>query len=469
MKEQQHNPWPPAGEGTDRADRRATTRRRFLQTVASSVITAPLMIRSARAGVPANSRLAVGVIGIGANGRGHLSWCLGQPAVQVIGVCDVDKVRRDDAQRRVEERYAAQRQKGTYKGCVAYNDYRDLLARNDLDAVVIATTDHWHTLISVDAAKAGKDIYCEKPVSLTIQEGQRLVEVARQYGRVFQTGTQYRSMYRTRRVLEFVRRGGLGKIKQVFALWSKTHGSYAPVNPPLPAEPAPEGLDWNLWVGPAPWHPYHSRYHRNPIRGVVPWAFCEDFGAASVTWHFSHSADEIQWALGVERSGPTDIIHPSSGETPTLTFRYADGTLLHLVDHWGQVKSLYKAVPAAARLAGNFGAVFVGERGWVTSMYGRGVRFEGEPEAIFREMRLDGRAVTGGNNHHQNWLECIGARGVTSTDEELGHRAASLGHLAILAFKLRRSLKWNPRKEEFLDDEEANRLRSRAMREPWRL
>jgi len=454
---------------TEREDQGTATRRRFLQATVSSAFTAPLLIRSAGAAVPANSRLAVGVIGIGAMGRGHLSWCIGTPSVQVVGVCDPDKVRRDDAKRRVDAKYAARREKGTYKGCVAYNDYRDLIAREDLDGVVIATTDHWHTPIAVDAAKAGKDIYCEKPVSLTVQEGQRLVDVVRQYGRVCQTGTQYRSMYRTRRVLEFVRGGGLGKIKQVFALWSKTSGSYAPVNPPLPAQPVPDGLDWNLWVGPAPWRPYNSRYHRNPVRGVVPWAFCEDFGAASVTWHFSHTADVLQWALGVERSGPREIIHPGRGEFPTLTCRYADGTLLHLVDHWGQVKSLYHAVPDGARLAGNFGAVFVGERGWVTSMYGRGVRFEGEPEVIFREMRLDGRTVTGANDHHHNWLECVRTRGVPSTDEEVGHRAASLGHLIILAFKLGRSLKWNPEQEEFLDDDQANRLRSRAMREPWRL
>jgi len=469
MTLQRRDPRLSTDERTERGDQGTATRRRFLQAAVSSVFTAPLLIRSAGAAVPANSRLAVGVIGIGAMGRGHLNWCVGTPSVQVVGVCDVDKVRRDDAKRRVDERYAARRKAGTCKDCVAYNDYRDLIARDDLDAVVIATTDHWHTPISVDAAKAGKDIYCEKPVSLTIQEGQRLIEVVRQYGRVFQTGTQYRSRYRTRRVLEFVRAGGLGKIKQVFALWSKRSGSCAPVNPPLPEEPVPAGLDWNMWVGPAPWHPYNSRYHRNPIPGVVPWAFCEDFGAASVTWHFSHSADVLQWALGFERSGPREIIHPGSGEFPTLTCRYADGTLLHLVSNWGEVSRLYGAVPAGARLAGNFGALFVGERGWVTSMYGRGVRFEGEPEAIFREMGLDGRTVTGGNDHHHNWLECVRTRGVPSTDEELGHRAASLGHLAILAFKLGRSLKWNPDTEEFLDDDQANRLRSRAMREPWRL
>jgi hypothetical protein len=410
----------------------------------------------------------VGVIGIGLMGRGHLGWCLGHPGVQVLAVCDVDQVRREQAKAQADATYAAKAANGEPSGCTAYNDYREILARPDIDAVVIATPDHWHALQSVDAAKAGKDVYCEKPITLTIEQGQRLVEVMRQYACVFQTGTQYRSMYRTRRVCQFVRDGGLGEIKHAFTVWSRVDGGYTPINPDLPEEPVPEGLDWDLWVGPAPWHPYNSRYHRNPPPGVVPWAFCDDFGAASITWHHSHSADIVQWSLGVERSGPVEIIHPSSGRFPTLTYRYAHGPLLHLVDGWGQAINEYGAVPATARLAGNFGGVFVGERGWVTSMYGGGP-FEGEPESIFREMGLDSREVTGANNHHDNWLEAVRTRGPTSTDGEIGHRSASLGHLAHIAFKLGRSLQWDPDREEFLGDAEANRLCSRAMREPWRM
>ena len=455
-----------------RARPHRATRREFLRTAAAGIGAAPWIIpaavRGAEGAVAPSERLAVGVIGIGLMGRGHLGWCLGHPGVQVLAVCDVDQVRRDDAKARAEAAYAAKAPSSTYRGCAAYNDYREILARPDIDAVVIATPDHWHALQSVDAAKAGKDVYCEKPITLTIQEGRRLAEVVRTYARVFQTGTQYRSMFTTRRVCEFVRTGGLGKVRQAFTLWSRVDGGYTPVNPDLPAEPVPEGLDWDLWVGPAPWHEYNSRYHRNPPPGVVPWAFCDDFGAASVTWHHSHSADIVQWSLGVERSGPVEIVHPASGEFPTLTCRYANGSLLHLVDNWNMPKSLYGAVPATARLAGNFGGLFVGESGWVTSMYGGG-RLEGEPESIFQEMGLKSREVTGANNHHDNWLECIRTRGRTSTDEEIGHRSASLGHLAHIAFKLHRSLKWDPAKEEFAGDPEANRLRSRAMREPWRM
>jgi hypothetical protein len=433
----------------------------------------PASARSAGVSAP-SERIVVGLIGHGAMGRGHLHRLVGDREVQVLGVCDVDRVRREEAKKRVEDTYAARAPGGQYKGCTAYNDYRELLARSDLDAVVIATPDHWHTLQAIHAVEAGKDVYCEKPVSLNVQEGRRLVETVRRYGRVFQTGTQYRSISTIRKVCEFVRAGGLGKVKSVFTLWGKIGrhlgvDSYAPLSFALPAEPVPDGLDWDLWVGPAPWQPYNNAYHRNPSPGVVPWAFSEDFGAAAVTWYHSHAADVIQYALGVENSGPVEFIHPSSGTYPTLTCRYANGTLLHLVDNWEMVKSVYKAVPPTARLAGNFGGIFVGERGWVTSM-STGGPIEGGPEELFADMKLTTREVNiGDNNHHANWFECIRTRRPTSCSEEIGHRGASLGHLTILAYKLQRSLKWDPDKEEFPGDDAANRLLGRSMRSPWHL
>ena len=248
---------------------------------------------------------------------------------------------------------------GTFRGCAAINDYRELLARPDIDAVVIATPDHWHALAAIHAAQAGKHVYCEKPVSLTIREGREMVDTVRRYGRVFQTGTQYRSIPTIRQVCKFVRAGGLGKVKSVFTIWRKTSvptvgDSYVPLDPALPAEPTPEGLDWDLWVGPASWRPYNAAYHRNPIPGVVPWTFCDAFGAGAITNYHSHAADVIQYAIGMETSGPVEIIHPSSGQFPTLTCRYANGVLLHHVDHWGQVKELYKAVPAECAAGGAF-------------------------------------------------------------------------------------------------------------------
>jgi len=455
------------------------TRRSFLKGAGAGVMAAPWILSGSALGldgaVSPSNRINVALIGRGCMGSGHLQRLAGDPAVQVMAVCDVDKVRRVDGKRLVEGAYASETLAGTYRGCSAVNDYRDILARSDIDAVVIATPDHWHTPISIHAAKAGKDVYCEKPVTLTIEQGRTLVDVIRRYGRVFQTGTQYRSIPTIRKIVNFVRGGGLGKIKSVFIHWDGVHvptvgNSRIPLNPVLPAEPLPEGLDWNLWVGPAPWRSYNQEYHRNPIPGVVPWTFCEDFGVGAVTNHHSHSADVIQYAIGMEESGPVEIIHPSSGQFPTLTCRYANGVLVHHVDSWGQVKKDYGAVPADARLEGAFGGVIVGERGWVTTMSSHGGEADGRPVEIFHEMGLMSRVVsTGANNHHANWFECIKTRSRPSAHEEIGHRAASMGHLVALCFKLGRSLKWDPVKEQFNGDDEANRLRSRAMREPWRI
>jgi len=444
------------------------TRRELAARAASSFFGAPLLLPARPRGHPPPSeRITVGVIGIGAMGAGHVGRCLGDPSVQVIAVCDVDRLRREQARGRVDAAYSQARPGASFKGCAAYNDYREMLARPDLDGVIIATPDHWHALQSVDAARAGKDVYCEKPISLTIAEGRRVVDVMRQCATVFQTGTQYRSMPPIRAACRFIREGGLGKVRHVFTQWSRVDGACVPSSAPAPAEPVPEGLDWDLWVGPAPWRPYSSRFHRNPSPGVVPWAFCEDFGAASVTWHHSHSADVIQWALGMERSGPVEILPPGNGAFPTLTCRWANGTLLHLVDDWQQVKQLYRAVPEDARLGGMFGGLFVGERGWVNANYN--VVIDGGPSGILEEMELPARQASGANNHHANWLECIRTRGRTSTDEEIGHRSASLGHLTHVAFRLGRNLRWDPAREEFVGDPEANRLRARALREPWRM
>jgi hypothetical protein len=437
--------------------------------------------------VAPSERITAALLGRGLMGRGHLSRLVGDPGVHVIGVCDPDRSRCQEGARLVDETYAS-RYGTPVRETVACSDHRELLDRADLDAVVIASPDHWHARQSIDAARAGKDVYCEKPVSLTIEEGRRLVEAVSRYGRVFQTGSQYRSIPAIRTVCEFVRRGGLGQVKSAFTIWSNLHSCLAsprfrpyaqivspdqlgrsniPLDFPLPAEPVPDGLDWEQWVGPAAWRDYNPLYHINPAPGVVPWSFCEDFGAASVTWHHSHSADVIQYALGQETSGPVEILHPSDGEFPTLTYRYANGTLLHLVEHWGIVRDVYRAVPANARLAGLFGGVFVGERGWLTSM-STGGRIEGEPESLFQEMELENRdPQTGANNHHRNWFDCIRSRQRPSSHEEIGHRSAALGHLAIIAYRLQRSLKWDPVKEEFPDDEQANRLCCRAKREAW--
>jgi len=437
-----------------------------------------------------SQRITVGIIGTGLMGSGHVRRLAEDATVEVLAVCDVDADRRRKAQATVEQIYARRMPEGGHRACAAYNDYRQLLARNDIDAVLIASCDHWHALQAVDAARAGKDIYCEKPVSITVAEGREIVQAVRRYGRVFQTGTQYRSIPVIRRVCQFVREGHLGKVKAVFTILDPVRTfigaprfqpyaayigaesdrrRYTPLEVSLPAEPVPEGLDWDLWVGPAPWRPYNRLYHVNPSPGVVPWSFCDGFGVVAVTWHLSHSTDVIQWALGMEQSGPVELLHPADGPYPTLTCRYANGTLLHFVDNWNMVAELYQAIPRHVRLGGLFGGVFVGERGWITSM-STGGPIQGGPPDVLREARLPGSdVIIGTNDHHANWLECVRSRRQPSCDEELGHRSASVGHLALIAHRLGRSLRWDPVAECFPDDPAANRLLARAMRQPWRI
>lgn len=454
------------------------TRRDFLRhagTLAAALAVpsfVPASARGADGWRAPSERINVALIGHGQMGSGHLRVLLGRKDTQVIAVCDVDRIRREKARQLADNAYADAHDADSYRGCAAINDFRELLARPDLDAVLIVTPDHWHTLLAIEAARAGKDVYCEKPVSLTLREGRLLVEGVRRYSCVFQTGTQYRSIPTIRQVCGFVRGGGLGQVKSVFTKWRKglphiDPSSYVPLDPLLPTEPVPEGLDWNLWVGPAAYHHYNPAYHRNPMPGVVPWTFCESFGAGAITNYHSHAADVIQYAIGMETSGPVEIIHPSTGEFPTLTCRYANGILLHHVENWEHIKTLYHAVPGDARLAGNFGGVFVGERGWVTSMSTGGPIEASTPE-LLAAMNLRTREVsTGSNNHHANWLESIRARARPSCDEEIGHRSASLGHLVALSYRLGDSLQWDPAKEEFRGNDAANRMRSRAMREPW--
>jgi predicted dehydrogenase len=447
------------------------------------VIALPTFIPASALGkdghVAPSNRLTLAQIGLGRMGGGHTRRLAYDPAVEFLAVCDVDRIRREATLAVIAEAYADRTNR-----CTAYNDYREILARADIDAVVIVTPDHWHTPMAMEAAQAGKDIYCEKPISITVREGRELQQAVAKHGRIFQTGTQYRSIPRIRQVCDFVRGGGLGQVKSVFTVWRSmerhfsaerfqpyagvldlkaARRSYVPLDLALPSEPVPEGLDWARWVGPAAWHDYNSLLHKNPIAGVVPWSFHRDFGVGAVTDYHSHAADVIQYALGLEESGPVELIHPAEGRYPTMTCRYANGTLLHLVEDWDAVKKLYHAVPDNARLAGSFGGLFVGEKGWITSMT-TGGKIEGSSEDLFAAMKMDSREVTPGNHHHANWFDCIRSRQRPHTDAELGHRAASLGHLTIASYRLGRSLKWDPVKEVFPDDAEANGLLSRPRR-----
>ena len=410
-----------------------------------------------------SERIALGFIGIGMMGRGHLRCCLGYPEAQVVAACDVDRWRSENAKKTVEEAYAASRPSGTYRGCHTYNDLRELVARDDIDAVVIATGDRWHALSAILAAEAGKDIYCEKPMSLTLGEARAMVDATRRYGRVFQTGLQQRSTYEFRKACGLVQKGAIGKVKIVYVCFPGTSGA---VN--LPAEPVPEGLDWDLWLGPSPWRPFNNRFHHyQQPRHVVPWHFCRDFGGGNLTSNAVHAFDVVQWGLGMDDSGPVEVIPPETGQYPSLTYKYANGVLLQV--DWKLDKGKH-FVPEGwdvnTRIQ-NFGALFVGEDGWIH--VGRQGFLQSYPKEIVAGTPGTTDPFHPVNSHHRDWMECIKTRQLPACDVEIGCRSTSVAHLGCIAHWTGRSLKWNPRAEQFIGDEDANRLRSRTMRDPWRL
>lgn len=441
------------------------SRRRFLRTTAAASL--PWVIPGAAFGLAGRAapseRITLGFIGVGAMGRGHLAGFLRNPRAQVLAVCDVDRWRRENAQHTANDVYAGERSSGRYQGCAAYTDLRELLARADIDAVVIATGENWHGTATVLAAEAGKDIYCEKPISLTIVEARAMVEAVRRYGRVCQIGLQQRSAREFRLACQLVRDGALGKIEIVYV---NHPGTSARVS--LPAEPVPDGLDWDQWLGPAPWRPYNSRFHPfGEPHGVTPWRFCRDFSGGNLTCDAVHAFDVVQWGLGMDDSGPVEIIPPETGQVPALTYKYSNGTLLQVV---GRLDSRRHRVPQGwdeITTIQSFGALFVGERGWIhVGREGYLVSFPADIVESYPPRYDHSVAVAG---HHDNWLDAITTRRPAVCDVAIGCQSTIVCHLGCIAHWTGRALKWDPKKEEFLGDDEANRMRRRAMRPPWQV
>ncbi len=429
------------------------SRRSFLKRGAATTLgalAAPALLPSAAwgaaGGVAASERITVGFIGMGMLGIGtHLPYFLGDSQAQVVAVCDVEEKRLLESQAAVDSHYTAQSSGGTYKSCAVYRDFRDLLARDDIDAVVIVTPDHWHAAMSVMAAKAGKDIYCEKPMSHDIAEGRAVADAVRRYGRIYQTGSQQRSEYNGmfRRAVELVHAGAIGELKSIDV------GVSGPPNMDyhLAAEPVPEGLDWDMWVGPAPFRPYNAVLCPMVNNGWPAWRYHRDFGNGSITDMGAHHFDIAQWALGMDDSGPVEIIPPDGKATTRLEFRYANGVTMY--DH-GATDDIFH---------GTEGTIFVSRD-----------HIRTEPEGIL-ETRIpsDGPQYNRNKGHQADWLHCIRTRQRPIADAEVGHRSATVCHLAVMAYRLGRTLRWDPQAEAFLGDDEANLLRSRPMRSPWHL
>jgi len=401
-----------------------------------------------RGGVkPPSERIAMGFIGVGGQGRGHLlggAWTyvsggyVSRDDVQVLAVCDVWQDRRESACQKVDGFYAAKFGEGNYTRCHPYNDFRELLDRSDIDAVLIASPVHWHGVMTVMAAQAGKDMYCEKPTAITIRESQTMLQAVRRYGRVFQGGTQQRSEYgaKFRRACELVRTGRIGKLKEVYAF--RPGGSFAWHHFGTP-KPVPKGLDWDLALGPAPWRPYEGTVHAH--------MFC---GIGDINWG-PHHYDFIQWVLDADRTGPVELFF----ENNVLQYRYASDVIVH-------------ACPAPQGGPGDSGGGrFIGTGGWIA--VDRDSITADPPELLSEPPGPPVPGVYRSDGHSSNFLECVRTRRRPICDIETAHHSASAVLLGGIALQLKRSLKWDPQREQFIGDDEANRLLSTAYRAPWQI
>ncbi len=430
------------------------TRRRFLTktgSVVSSLIAFPLVVPSSslgRAGsVAASNRIVMGCIGVGGQGTRGMAggiWApeggfIGRPEVKVVAVCDVDARHRNNARDIVNNKYGN-------KDCAAYNDFRELLARQDIDALLIATGDRWHPLVSIAAAKAGKDMYCEKPISVTIEEAKAMREAIQRYGVIFQMGTQQRSSGSFRFACELVRNGYIGKVKEVTV---SVGGPVAFAQCELPAQPVPDYLDYDMWLGPIPWRPYHANF-------VGGWMAYRDCSGGEMTNWGAHHFDTAQWGLGMDDSGPVEIIPPDGKNHRVLTYRYASGSIV--------TRDPEKFLKETGQ---DNGVLFEGTEGKVAVWR---YTLRTWPENLIRQKIGPNEIhLHESENHHTDFVDSVRTRAKPGSDIATGCRSITVCHLGNIAYELGRPLQWNPIKETFVDDPEADRMIRREMRSPWHL
>jgi predicted dehydrogenase len=445
--------------------------RRSLLKAAAGAIAAPYVLTSEALGADgrsaASERITMGFIGQGGQGSGHLGISR-RGDIQTLAVCDVDTTRRNTALSRVEQMYGERKASGQYKGCAAYEDFRDLVARDDIDAVLIATPDHWHALISIAALKAGKDVYCEKPHSLTIGEGRAVCEAARRYGRVFQTGSQERSG-RARLGCELVLNGRIGKVHTIrtyLPCQGKLPDDYVP-EPPSPAYgyppgKPPAGFDYDRWLGPAPWTPYNSRRCHFNFRWIL------DYSDGELTDRGAHVNDLAMWGNGTDRTGPVEIdgigqFQKGIYNVPVryrIQYKFANGVTM--------ITTSYNGRDDNGDLGGR-GIQFEGTDGWLWIEIHGGQLRASDPEILKSPIRPDETSLHRSPGHHEDWIRAIRSRGDTVAPCEAGHRTSSLLHLGLISMILGRKLKWDPDKEVFPSDPEATRMVLRPMRSPWHI
>jgi hypothetical protein len=416
--------------------------------VASGTVALPWLVPASALGlngaVAPSDRILLGGIGIGGRGTGVLKWMLPERDVQFRAVCDAKKTQREKVKGVVDEHYGN-------RDCQTYRDIRQFLAeRTDLDAVLIATGDRWHALASIMAMRAGKDVYSEKPSSMTIAEGRAVLETARRYARVYQTGTQRLSEDNFTFANELLRTGRLGKVHTVkahIAPWDKAMMRHDW----LPAEPEPprDEVDWDQWLGPCPWRPYNEKYTKGEWRGHY------DFHTSCIGEWGAHTFAQCQFAIGAANTSAIHYGYVNNANGDGMVTRFANGV---------------EMVLAKEGWRGSCGVRYEGDEGWVSIADGYSRPDVSSPSflADFKKLVNDYIVRTQRPmSHVRDFFDCIKSRRLTVANASVMHHSMSTVHAANICMWLKRDMRYDPAKEEFIGDPEANRLRSRAMRAPW--
>lgn len=429
--------------------RRKMKRRQFIGRTAAAGIAMPYLIPSGVLAAPgrpgANDRIGIAGIGVGRRGGELISGFHRHPKTQIVAIADVNLAHAG----KVATHYKAD----------PYKDYRKVLERKDVDAIVTATPDHWRALICIHACQASKDIYAEKPMTLTIREGRLMVEAARKYKRVFQTGSQQRSISANRLGCELIRNGRIGKVKKVIAANYPSPWEYG-----MAAQPIPEKLDWDMWCGPVRPMNYNGSL-RSP-RGNPGWISFTPFSGGEMTGWGAHGFDQIQWALGMDESGPTEIW--TEGEKlnpPTYTVPESRGR----GDEICRNPKVFFKYPGDITMELNNGpgggGIFIGEKGTLT--INRGSCKSDPPELASEPLKDPEIKLYKSISHTQNWIECMESREKCVADVETGHRSSTVCHLGNIARWTGRKLRWDSVKEVFIGDEDANKYLDRERRRPY--
>ena len=425
------------------------TRRRFLSTlgtVAATPLIVPAAVLGGEGAVAPSERITIGMIGTGNQGTAHTRVLVRMAQAQIVALCDPVREKRQRA-RQLAENFAP----AGNKGCADYGDFRELLARPDIDAVFIASPEHWHALHTIGAAKAGKDIYCEKAMAKTIAESQAMVQAVRQHHRIFQLGTQQRSFSSFRLACELARNWYLGKLHTI-----KVGDPKGYAGPTVRSEPVPEGLDYDMWLGPAPFKPYFPERLEN-LKG---WMLCYDYTVGFLSGWGQHNIDIAQWGNGTDDTTPIEVeglaTFPAEGLNDTaatwhLEHTYANG-----------VRLIYTSDNENA-----YGIRFEGKDGWV---FVNREKIEAQPESLLKvSFRESDTRLYKSDNHHLDFLRSVKTRKDPICPVETGHHTYVLCNLSDIAVRLKRKLRWDPAKETFPDDAEAKRMLDRPMRPPWKL